>query len=485
MPRSPDAFSKFIDTFKQIQDTFGERVDLTETEGLKNLPEYRRLDSLARLLESVTNCVAVSVFNGELVIATNKIVTGKGGEEAKQRNETLQKLILDVIKYFSDIARSKDLTEDDRKKVFHKICNSERFIALIKGSKWSIDGDDVYIIVEQILKGTQYTFEYALREFGRDPSAAAIILTCMDLYNDFTKLESSIRKAVKGDFSEFTEGQLKAFTVTQGLNILQTEESRYHAEMQIVFHILTKEKTRPAICNYYIGISKPCCLNCHAMLNVLNQNANMGVTFLVRSWHDKLGDSIIPREVLSLLDPTIQTNYDKTRRDKEQEVTRKKDISKSSTIKQTRSNSPASQHGEALAAANQGFLTSLLESIKKLHLIPLGDVRDGGDASIQKYTDAISTWLLFHDIESYHELFGEIQTIEEARTATLIFLEEAAHNEELKKCLISDEKTIFGFFHSDFFNSPIKNMVCQALSELFPEFKRNLIQQPHVGPPRV
>lgn len=285
-------------------------------------------------------------------------------------------------------------------------------------------------------------------------------------------------KAAQNDFSEITKQQLIAFqAANRQLNVLQTEEPRYHAEMQIIFNLLKEHSddfTRDNLDNTnYIGISKPCCLNCHAMLNVINLQIGLKSSFLVRAWHDKFGDSIVPNEVLSLLPTTIPVNiinakYTATKRVAEQKVKENKDSSKGSTIKQARSSSPASQSEDNLVNLNHYNLTSLLEHTEKLFAI---DLNIDGTSVKDEYIYAIRIWLSFHRIESYKELFNDFEDPNEVKTAIKSFLQEAIGSRDLQECINNKEKVIYGFFKSSYFNSPIKNMVCQILENVLPEFK--------------
>ena len=83
------------------------RLDLTE----KTDSSERRLDSLARLLAvgSGSVCVAIAVFNKQLIIASNSFFAGANPPRTGTRdnNEELR-AIREILDYFRKVANGED-----------------------------------------------------------------------------------------------------------------------------------------------------------------------------------------------------------------------------------------------------------------------------------------------------------------------------------------------------------------------------------------
>ena len=114
----------FFSEFNRLQTTFHESIDLTNL--LKLNSAYRRFDALARLLESSTNCVAVSMIGEQIIITANAVVSldteqdkGKTKEEIiVNKNNKLLKLIDDILEYFSLVAKEGKNNDAKRKEIF-------------------------------------------------------------------------------------------------------------------------------------------------------------------------------------------------------------------------------------------------------------------------------------------------------------------------------------------------------------------------------
>lgn len=459
----------FLDTkqcfkkkFLEAKEKIGEREDLTQE--LQDLPEYRRLDSLARLLESITNCVAVSIFEQKLYIAFNKILSSNREED----NKKLKGFIEEITSYFFKLSNNNLIQESERRCIFGKICNADRFISLIKGAKMNIDITSIERIVDEIFYTGVSTFEEVINRYGRDSTVAFIFMSCMILWEDFTKLEKAIKMAIKGDFSKISSEQLAAFK-TQAI-ILDTTEECYHAEMHIIFHLLSLkiQTTRDT----YIGISKLCCLNCHTMINVINDtlipDLNQSFVFLVIGWHDLAQQEFpIPENILSLYNLDFKIDLKKLALEKAKQ---KKSYPKKVIMKQARSDSANSQDNEIY----------LLEK-NKLELIEIKKAARlfNNSLSIEENAKIAEIGLLFHNQESlqnsYVEFFNpDLANINEVQPAVLGFLEIASNCEDLKRLIDGDYKLLNIFFKNNLISSPIYHLINAVLDELWSAFIKKI-----------
>src|SRR5438132_38854 len=88
-------------------------------------PPNRRLDALSRLLSARSICAAASIINGKLYLAANELYKGSKDNETK-------KSIQEIINYFSKLAKSESITEQERENIFLRICSSQRLGTIIK-----------------------------------------------------------------------------------------------------------------------------------------------------------------------------------------------------------------------------------------------------------------------------------------------------------------------------------------------------------------
>ncbi len=464
--------SNFLQEFRQSSIKFRSRVDLTDK--MQRLPQYRRLDSLARLLESVTNCVAVAVVNNEFLIAANKI----DGEPCEQRTDDLRRLINEVMRYFQTIARSGPLDDTERRRIFNLLCAPERFIALIKGSKMNVTTRDVTDITEKILMGRRFSIKEALDEYGRDISVAVIAMVCQDLYYDFKKIENGLLKASKDDFSKITREQFRAFqNGIQRIFIPGPEFPNgrlFHAEMQIVFYVL--DSNFPGL--HYIGISKLCCLNCHVMLSVVNElRREQKFSFLVRGWHDGIDSAAVPEKILQRYQD-IQVLYDqliKTERKEVEAAKQKKtgvpqqEEAKGAAARCDRSDSSASQAGVELVEDNKHKLLIISQIFERIDAgLTLNDAR---------IMAIIGSCFCGEEIVKHYEtLFDRNlkEEQEELKPKVQAFMQALSLNATCKKIMLEQDNLFLRFFNSPFFDSPIQVEVSEILQQEFPVFRSSL-----------
>ena len=105
---SSSPYELFESDFVAQVNTFGVRYNSVEK--ISECRLYRRLDSLARLLELDSNCAAASVFNGSIFIAINQQKDDLSDQNRERRHAT----IIEVMEYFKKVADSaKKLNNDE------------------------------------------------------------------------------------------------------------------------------------------------------------------------------------------------------------------------------------------------------------------------------------------------------------------------------------------------------------------------------------
>ena len=76
----------------------------------------RRLDSLAKILECSSICVAVCCVNKHFFISANELAQGSA-EHSKQFV-----IMSKIMNYFKDLANTKDVKSHDREQLIQDIC---------------------------------------------------------------------------------------------------------------------------------------------------------------------------------------------------------------------------------------------------------------------------------------------------------------------------------------------------------------------------
>jgi hypothetical protein len=261
----------------------------------------RRLDSLARVLEGRDECAAVCIDKyGKLIVASNSI------DETSTTTHKTYSTIDRTLKYFQKVARDEKIYKS-RKTLLSDIC-----MEAVKGTKNNPVDDVTKKLIRDILfdgeklrkykdiktKVETFTPLYIERNYSEynRPRVFEAVLAIHTVGRHFLKLEQGLKMTtaeIKSDI-DFGENFLKlketlsSTDATKGYTILkkgkvlkETEEGKEikkikHAEMKILDH-LRKEETSP-IEGAYIGISKLCCLDCHCVVEALNQRALDG-------WH--------------------------------------------------------------------------------------------------------------------------------------------------------------------------------------------------------
>ncbi len=273
------------------------RLDLTE----KTDSSERRLDSLARLLAvgSGSVCVAIAVFNKQLIIASNSFFAGANPPRTGTRdnNEELR-AIREILDYFRKVANGEDPSTDTRKAMFIKICKmakskprDEPYATLLGDKRFEK-------LINALLSGQNPKISVFKKEYDEAyADATAAYAVFHKLLQAFTKSERSlIEKRNLPDNEQLSDEYFQAF-IAKPLILRIEQKQNVHAEVQILGEIVraVEESRISSPQEIYVGISKLCCLDCRVMMEecveVLQER---GITLEVRGHHDlsfKKGES--------------------------------------------------------------------------------------------------------------------------------------------------------------------------------------------------
>ncbi len=262
------------------------REDLTT----ERTPSQRRLDSFAKLLAVNSECVAVSIVNGEIWIAANDL-----NEKSKSSNTTITS-IQEIFSYFQGVANTGNIGSlGERAKLFKMICSKSRLQKKLKAgySAFNLKDQELEEIAVLVFKsqGQSKISDIAKITGGKVGETSLVYAEFAKLYKHFIKLEEALtqKKAVlsEQEFSVFKSASIR---------ILQEEASvknGVHAEVQIlgsfVKSLLESKLDLTEDKKIYIGISKLCCLNCRCVIEEANRIFNekgIKTEFLSRGKHD-------------------------------------------------------------------------------------------------------------------------------------------------------------------------------------------------------
>ena len=238
----------------------------------------RRLDSLAKILECKSMCVAVVCVNSKFLIASNEFTKNTTND-----HEHL-KLIIEILNYLKNVAKKSKFSANDRDLLMQKICNA-RLSAIGKGNlKLSNTVIKEFITTHRLSlssepKKSECDKFVETHVFAKSSAAFADM---QRIYRMILKIENGIKKAKVGKYIAITKEQLEAFKDFDQTQILRIERSasKVHAEMQILNQLMINNHAKPV----YIGVSKLCCFDCHCVIKAVNQfYLDDGKTFQVKT----------------------------------------------------------------------------------------------------------------------------------------------------------------------------------------------------------
>jgi len=254
------------------------REDLTD-----NLPPaQRRLDSLAQLLAARSECVAVSIVNGNLYLAANELFKDSRTNDDKDNKNYVA--IKSIMNYFRGLALNKSqVTDLQRKEIFQTICSTSRF------KEASLGDEFVKKIATDVLEGKDLTISDIHKEYGKNSSIAA------KMYGEFIKLRKNFLKLEEVCISADEKLKPLQEALSKGGQILKEENlTGVHAEVQLLATVIQSIENGTYLNKdpkeeIYIGVSRLCCLHCRCMLETANKELNARnilTSFAFRGKHD-------------------------------------------------------------------------------------------------------------------------------------------------------------------------------------------------------
>ena len=260
---------------------------------------FRRMDSLARLIEGSSECAAVCFDGEKLLIASNTLYDNS-------RENSAIKLIEEIMSFFADIAvhnDDKDFIKNNPEhglKVFDKIIqksvpNKQKEFFLKDGNKQNpyIEKLGKYFFSDAKKKAENLTPKElaGIAGFGMkldDRIASCLVFSAFAierLATDWKKFTNFLHEKHNND--DYASGIVEAFkNLTKlkqsksssskpkklGYKILKigAKDNKLHAEMQIIQELIDNQKKG----KIYIGISKLCCLDCSIAISSYNQANN-------------------------------------------------------------------------------------------------------------------------------------------------------------------------------------------------------------------
>jgi hypothetical protein len=273
----------FVICIKYNQDiimleTFTERWDRTE-ELLKNREENRwkrRLDSIARLIENASTCAAIAIHDDSFLIATNKDFVTNSKDKGLI-------LIDDVMLFLQKIANGHQYTSEEFKTVFTTICVNAMSGLQIMAYKREIFSQDEFInqVIEQDFRGLRDYISERSEEGHAPQDAGAAFVISIALLKDLKKIIQFVQQHKNLTNDSPTAKFIKAIKNYSQLCVINKDKltgkvkdsEHMHAEMRIISLLEDKLRDKENKYENYIGISKLCCLDCHALIYAINKSS--------------------------------------------------------------------------------------------------------------------------------------------------------------------------------------------------------------------
>lgn len=223
----------------------------------------RRLQSLARVLQGASECVAVVHIHGKFFIAANELQKDKNLKSHKQIKETIGKFMA----YFVGLAKGEErLTRDTKIEWLTQLCIIRAKTELKQSAVFIPTGGIEEFVTKIVIATVDSKNVNFLRDHGGYAMGTGLLLGLFQrLYRDFCKLES---------FAADANNKSLFLSETDSNNpyvILSTASTPgIHAEVQLLEKLISNLEQPPETEEIVFGISKLCCLHCSEMLSVAN-----------------------------------------------------------------------------------------------------------------------------------------------------------------------------------------------------------------------
>ncbi len=247
-----DKIKQFAASFrKQLSTTLNKRI--SRKVSLIN----RRLDSLARLLETNQICVAIrySAEDQSLIISSNAI-----HQTSRQTNQ-----------YIDNISNIMSLLANHDASMSHIVEQLSKFITInfIQEKRFGLGGETKNSIqqkikyqLEELFKSGQKTKDWERDTIPDDTLEEQLVKHTSRLARDFIKLRKSIHNVSHASGEEAVI--LKAMRDNKTA-LIKTGLKDEHAEIRQIYSIGQDSPQKP-----YIGISKLCCARCALTIKVMD-----------------------------------------------------------------------------------------------------------------------------------------------------------------------------------------------------------------------
>lgn len=282
-----------LQSFKSKFQARLKKAAIVRTSDAKVTRHFRRIDSLARLLEGNSICAAVYYHaeTKELWLANNKV-------HATSRPDNDQ--ITTMKSVFSLVSEEHLSIETILERLTNVICLNFAQEKRFEQAKLNSKSFDIKAYVSEILKdmfksghATKVWMASAIKNMEEEDdiknAIALLIKKTTRIARDFLKLRDFLLKENLTD--PIAQGLLKAIR-EQKIKIIHCEGKDVHAEMRIVANQLSK----PSNGETYIGISKLCCDHCSLAMQAFGiksrglhgQSAKWPIPSFISSNHNNL-----------------------------------------------------------------------------------------------------------------------------------------------------------------------------------------------------
>ena len=215
----------------------------------------RRLQSIARLLQGPSECVAITRVGDKVLVAANELF------QNSQENATTRH-IKSIMRYFMRCYRGETISPQQRRTFvilsFRGQCRKD-----LDKKKLQLSDEKIDEIMRAILDHDDVSIAAFQTKYGAQLAEAYFVLGQAQLfYRDIKKVEDGLQP----------QGELRyLFNGAQPYEILtKSTEKGVHAEAQLIEEIIRKEPNESYGQTVILGISKLCCTHCYELVQASN-----------------------------------------------------------------------------------------------------------------------------------------------------------------------------------------------------------------------